>query len=88
MVMLEVLVFKSQYCPNCQRLEPVIKELAEELKDKVKFSQVDISSQRDMAVRYSILSVPATLVFKNGQKIKQINGFIPKDKLIEELEAL
>ena len=86
--MVEILVFKSQYCPNCQRLTPILKELAEELKDKVKFREVDISLERDIAVSHSILSVPAILIFKNGQKVKQLNGFIPKDKLIKELEGL
>lgn len=86
--MVEVLVFKSQYCPNCQRLEPILRELADELKDKVKFREVDISLERPLAVSHSIMSVPAILIFKDGQKVKQLNGFIPKDKLIKELEGV
>jgi len=72
--MVEILVFKSQYCPNCQRLTPILKELAEELKDKVKFREVDISLERDIAVSHSILSVPAILIFKKLTAIRPCQG--------------
>ncbi len=86
--MTTAVIFKSQWCPNCQRLTPVLEELADELKDKIKFGKIDVINSRGIASQYSILSVPATLIFKNGQKLKQLNGFVPKDKLKKELEAL
>lgn len=83
-----LLIFKSVWCPTCKRLIPVLEELSDELKDKIKFAKVDVVSNKSIAAQYSILSVPATLIFKSGQMAKQLNGFIPKDKLKKELEGI
>ena len=80
-----VVEFKSEWCPNCKRLTPVLEELEKEFQGKVKFGKADVMANQPLAVKYSVLSVPVTLIFKNGKLVNQLHGFMPKDKLKEVL---
>lgn len=83
-----VVVFKSEWCPNCKRLTPVLEELERECEGKIKFCKLDVMANQTVAVEYNILSVPATLIFKGGKLINQLHGFMPKDKLKEVFSGL
>src|ERR1043165_7396520 len=63
--------FWSTGCAPCRRLGPIVNELAIEFKDKVKIAKIDIEDAPDITVRFGIRSIPALLLFKDGQLIDQ-----------------
>ena len=77
--------FYAQWCRPCQMLAPVIKELAEELKGKVKVTKLDVDKNQSLAAKYKVMSVPTLILFKNGQEIKRIIGLRSKEELKKEL---
>ena len=62
-------------------------ELEKEFQGRVKFGKLDVMANQPLAVAYSILSMPAILIFKSGKLVNQLHGFMPKDKLKEVLSG-
>lgn len=71
----------APWCPPCQKMAPIISELASEFKSIV-FIEVNLDSFKDLANRYGVRSIPAVLLFKNGSKITQTTGFKDKGSLV------
>ena len=60
---------------------PVFEEASKEL-SSAKFVKVNVDSSPQTASAYGIMSIPTILIFKNGEKIDQVVGLIPKEKLV------
>lgn len=57
-------------CVPCQKVTPILEELAEEYKDKVIFGKIDIEESelaRDLMKEFGIIGVPAVMVLGNGK---------------------
>lgn len=76
--------FFANWCGPCKMLSPVLGQIAEEYKDEVKVCKINIDEEIELAQKYQIASIPALLVFKDGQVVNQSVGFVPK-KAIEKL---
>ena len=80
---LPVLVdFWAAWCGPCRMLAPAVAQIAAECEGKIKVGKVNVDEQPELAQRFGIMSIPTVLVFKNGQKVGQSIGLVPKDKLL------
>lgn len=75
--------FFATWCGPCKMLAPVMEETSEEMKDKVEFLKVDVDENMDLAGRYSIMSIPLLLIFKNGEVVDKSLGFMSKSEVKE-----
>ena len=67
-----VVDFHATWCGPCKAQAPILKEVAEELGERVRVIKIDVDQNRNLADRYQIQSVPTLMVFKNGElKYKQ-----------------
>ena len=80
--------FGAVWCPPCRSLEPIIKELVDDYKDKVKIGAVNVDNSRDTAGKYGIMSVPTMIFFKEGKEVDRITGLSPKDVIKTKLDML
>jgi thioredoxin 1 len=87
---LVVVDFWAPWCGPCKMMAPVLDELAEEFGEKVKIAKLDVENpaHQALAAKYQIQSIPNIKVFKNGNVIREIVGFNPKEKLRGEIEVL
>ena len=81
-----VVDFFATWCGPCKMLSPVIDELSGEL-ENVNFVKVDIDQSMDLAQKFKIVSVPTIKVFKNGEEVDTLMGFMPKEVLKSKVEA-
>ena len=79
--------FYADWCGPCKMLAPVLEEVAQEL-PKVTFAKVDVDQDPSLAGRYGIQSIPHLILFKDGQAVDQISGFVGKDVILEKLNPL
>jgi thioredoxin 1 len=78
--------FFAVWCGPCKMVAPVLDELNVELKGKAGIFKVDVDQSGDLAQKYSIVSVPTMIVFKDGNAVEKIVGFQPKHVLKAKLE--
>lgn len=84
---LTMIDFWAAWCAPCTMITPVVEELAEEYKGKVKFVKFNVDENPQTAAKYSIRGIPTLLFFKNGEVINQLVGVQPKasiKKLLDE----
>ena len=65
--------FYADWCGPCHMIEPTIEALSEEYEGKVKFVKINIDNNQELAMKYDVMSIPTSMLFKDG---------IPKDTLI------
>lgn len=78
--------FFAEWCGPCKMIAPILNELTTEVENKAKVYKVDIDKSGELANKYSIMSVPTMIIFKNGKAVEQIVGFQSKGILKAKLE--
>lgn len=79
--------FWAAWCGPCRMIAPTVEELAVEYQGKAKIGKIDVDNNPQVAMKYGIRSIPALLIFKNGQVVNNIVGAVPKSKLVEALNS-
>ena len=77
--------FHALWCGPCKVQSPILKEVAEELGEKVRVVKIDVDQNGELAGKYHIQGVPTLMIFKNGEvKYKQA-GVHTKPQLMNVL---
>ncbi len=79
--------FWAPWCRPCMMIAPVLDELAGEYDDRLGIMRMDVDQNPKTAAKYSIMSIPTLLIFKQGKPISHIVGFRPKAELKRTLDA-
>lgn len=79
--------FWAEWCGPCRMIGPVVEEMAGEYAGKAKIGKVNVDVNPEVSVKYGIRSIPALLIFKNGEVVDQIIGAVPKTHLTKQLDA-
>jgi len=80
--------FWASWCFPCKMAAPVIEELSEEYKGKLKVGKLDVDKNPQTTQKYGIMSIPTVIFFKDGKEVKREIGFPGKggyEKLIKEV---
>ena len=77
--------FHALWCGPCKVQSPILKQVADELGDRVKVIKIDIDQNQAIAGRFNIKSVPTLMVFKNGLVKYQQAGVQTKPQLMNIL---
>ena len=79
--------FWAEWCGPCKSLGPILEEISEDLKDKLQVVKVNLDENQDLAMKYSIRSIPTLLLFKKGELVDTKVGLLPKSDLVEWLDS-
>jgi len=70
--------FWAPWCGPCRMAGPVLEELAEEYKGKVEMVKINIDENQENAGRLGVMSIPTTILFKEGKEVGRQTGFAGK----------
>ncbi|RJQ46153.1 MAG: thioredoxin [Gaiellales bacterium] len=80
-----VVDFWAEWCAPCRMVAPLMEEIARDFAGQVRVAKVNVDDNRDIATRFSIMSIPTVMLFRGGEPVKQVVGALPKDMLLREL---
>ncbi|MGK7914449.1 MAG: thioredoxin [Prochloraceae cyanobacterium] len=81
-----VVDYTATWCGPCRVISPFIDKLAEEYQGRAKVVKVDIDKNKENVKKYGIRSIPAVLIFKNGEVVENLVGKAPYETFSEALE--
>ncbi len=79
--------FWAEWCGPCRLIAPIVEDFAREYEGKLKVAKVDVDDNQNLAMKFSIMSIPTLGVFKGGQLVERIVGYMPKAELKRRVDA-
>ena len=73
--------FWAEWCGPCKQIGPILEEISEEKKDKIKILKVNIDDNPETPQKYGVRGIPTLMIFKNGNLIDTKVGGLPKSEL-------
>src|SRR5262245_51183854 len=75
--------FWASWCGPCRMMNLTLDSLAKDFK----VCKVNVDSNKPLAAKYGISSIPALLIFKDGKVVAQHVGIMPEETLRAEMET-
>ena len=86
---LPVLVdFWAEWCQPCRMLAPTIEEVANDFAGRAKVGKLDVDGNREVALKYSIQSIPTVILLMNGEVVNKFVGLQGKDVFAGAIDDL
>jgi thioredoxin 1 len=80
--------FYAVWCGPCKMAEPILEELQEESGGKVNFYKLNVDECQGVAQKYQVMSIPTTILFKDGQEVGRQIGFSGKQGFEELIKKV
>jgi len=80
--------FWAVWCAPCRMVAPVVEAIAEEYSGKLKVVKLNVDENQQTAVKYQVMSIPTLAFFNDGQLVKTVVGFRPKEELAKEVDQV
>ena len=83
-----LLEFFAPWCSHCQRLSPVLDQLASEYAGRAKVAKLNIDENSLTPSQYAVRGVPTMLFFKGGRPMNRLVGEQPKGEIERQLNSI
>ena len=78
--------FFADWCMPCLMMAPILDEVGEKMRGKVKIGKVDVGENQDIASKFGVSSIPNFVLFKDGEVVEQFTGSMPAEELENKLK--
>jgi thioredoxin 1 len=77
--------FWAPWCGPCRLVSPVVESFGEKHGDRMNVAKVNTDENQELAMRYSIFSIPTLIVFEGGREAARLVGYMPEEVMEERL---
>ena len=74
--------FYADWCSPCKAMDPIIREVAREMGNKVKTIKINVDNNQQAAQAFGVTSIPTLILFKNGKVLWRQAGMLNKSNLV------
>ncbi len=78
--------FWAEWCGPCHMVAPILEDIAGTYDGQLKVAKLNVDNNPQTATRFGIRSIPTMMLFKDGQPVETLIGFMPKEQLLKKLE--
>jgi thioredoxin 1 len=78
--------FWAEWCGPCRMVGPAVEQVGKIMAGKVKVTKLNVDENQEIAMRYSVQSIPSLLLFKGGKEIGRTIGAAPKETYLKFIE--
>ncbi len=78
--------FFAEWCMPCTMMSPIIEDLSEEFRGKVKFGKVDVDENQKVAQKFGVTSIPTFVLLKGSEILERYSGTMSQNELEEIIE--
>jgi thioredoxin 1 len=73
--------FWAPWCGPCRLVSPVVESVGEAHADRISVAKVNTDENQQLAMRYSIFSIPTLILFKDGREATRLVGYMPQEAM-------
>jgi thioredoxin 1 len=73
--------FFAEWCMPCVMMTPIIEEMSETFKGKIKFGKINVGDNESLARKFDVSSIPNFILFKDGKVIENFVGAMDAEEL-------
>jgi thioredoxin 1 len=77
--------FYATWCGPCQMLGPILKEVKDNLGERISILKIDVDKNQEIASAYQVRGVPTMMLFQNGKQLWRQSGVLSKEELIKTI---
>jgi len=77
----------ADWCGPCKMIAPILDEIAEEYKDKIKVAKLNIDENPGTPPKYGIRGIPTLMLFKGGNVEATKVGAVSKSQLTAFIDS-
>ena len=78
--------FWAEWCGPCKMIAPIVEQIANEHSGKLTVGKLDVDSNANTAMKYGVMSIPTLILFKDGQPVERLVGYMPKERLLAKIK--
>ncbi len=78
----------AEWCGPCKMIGPVLEDLSQEYKGRVVIGKLNVDENPETAQKFNVMSIPTLMFFRNGKKVDELVGALPKPALKEKLQVV
>ena len=79
--------FWAPWCGPCQMQGPIVEKIAEAYEGKATVGKVNVDENQGTAAKFTVMSIPTLMIFKDGEKVEQLVGLQTEERLKAALDA-
>lgn len=79
--------FYADWCMPCVMMGPIINDLSEKFKGKIKIGKVNVEDNQEIAQKFNVSSIPNFVIFKDGEIVDQFMGSMSEEELENKLNS-
>ena len=77
--------FFATWCGPCKMLSPILKEVKDNLGDRISVIKIDVDKNQQVAAQYQVRGVPTMILFQKGKLLWRQSGVVDKNTIIKTI---